>query len=141
MLAGILLAVSIAESSGLKTPRPIVTPTLHYPEMARMARIQGIVTLKVRLADDGRVTGAEVAGTTSNTTKGGDKFLSNAAIDNVTKWEFEPTDANAPTIREFEMQYVFRLRGKPSPNASTRMKVKSPPLAVEITGRPPQVMY
>ena len=132
-----LLAVLTVDCFAQRPPRVVAAPRLNYPPIAWWARIQGTVTLRVRLSDDGRVKNAELVRTTVNTRESQEQVLSTAALDSVNKWQFEPTGAKAPTIREFEMQYVFKLVGRPSHEYRSRMKVNRR-FTVEIISPPPR---
>ena len=130
-----LLAASPLKGFAPRVPRVIAAPELSYPQMARMARIQGTVTVKVQLTDEGLVASAEVVMTTINTRQSQAGILSNAALENVQKWKFEPLNPQAPSRRSFEVRYVFKLVGQPA-GYSSRMRVRHP-LTVEITSHPP----
>jgi len=63
-----------------------------YPELARRARVEGVVILNVRTDEDGRVDQVKVANSK-------DPFLARAAIEAVKQWRYQP----------------FSLRGKRYP--------------------------
>lgn len=54
-----------------------------YPEMARQARVQGVVVVECTVSPEGRVTGARVTRSVP--------LLDAAALAAVSQWEFEPT--------------------------------------------------
>jgi len=54
-----------------------------YPELARRARVEGVVILNVRTYEDGRVDQVKVANSR-------DPFLTRAAIEAVKQWRYQP---------------------------------------------------
>jgi len=69
---------------------------LPYPPAARMARIQGVVVVRVKLEDDGRVSSAFAIS--------GNKALIPDTLSNAKKWKFEPNSRKSAVI-----VYEFRL--------------------------------
>jgi TonB family protein len=69
---------------------------LSYPPAARMARIQGIVVVKLKLEDDGRVSSAFAIS--------GNKALIPDTLSNARKWKFAPNSQKSAVI-----VYEFRL--------------------------------
>jgi TonB family protein len=85
---------NITEPVKLSGPNPI------YPEAARRARIQGVVVLECIIAKDGSVREAKVL-------RGLPLGLTEAAVDAVKKWKFEPsTLSNKPV----EVLYILTVR-------------------------------
>jgi TonB family protein len=69
-----------------------------YNELARVARLQGDVKLRVSIGRDGRVSKAFVAQSNSH------KLLRDEAVKNMEKWTFNSGDE-----RTMEITYQFRL--------------------------------
>lgn len=69
---------------------------MQYPQMARLARIQGEVLVEATVADDGRVMAARA--------RSGHGILADAAEQNLRKWVF-----SQGTSRNLEVIFVFRL--------------------------------
>jgi TonB family protein len=69
---------------------------LAYPSVARMTRVQGVVVVKVKLADDGSVSSASALS--------GNKTLIPDTLSNVKKWRFKPNTSKSAVI-----VYDFRL--------------------------------
>ncbi|MGH9515781.1 MAG: energy transducer TonB [Terriglobales bacterium] len=61
-----------------------------YPPLARMARLQGIVVVRVRLDKDGKVVDAEGLS--------GHPILTSASIDGAKKMQFQPNAEKAAVI-------------------------------------------
>jgi protein TonB len=70
-------------SSGIKTPTRIKDVPPIYPEIARQARVQGVVILEAIIGADGRVQQARVLRSVP--------LLDQAAINAVQSWEYTPT--------------------------------------------------
>lgn len=64
---------------------PVLVNKVHpvYPELARKARVEGVVILNVRTDENGNVDNIKV-------TKSKDPLLNRAAIDAVKKWKYQP---------------------------------------------------
>jgi TonB family protein len=63
---------------------------LRYPPLARTARIQGTVVVRVRFDDSGRVTEAS--------SLSGRDVLAGAALDNIKKWTFASNATNTALV-------------------------------------------
>ena len=85
---------NITEPVKLSGPNPI------YPEAARRARIQGVVVLECIIAKDGSVREAKVL-------RGLPLGLTEAAVDAVKKWKFEPSTLNNKPV---EVLYILTVR-------------------------------
>jgi TonB family protein len=85
---------NITEPVKLSGPNPI------YPEAARRARIQGVVVLECIIAKDGAVREAKVL-------RGLPLGLTEAAVDAVKKWKFQPSTLNDKPV---EVLYILTVR-------------------------------
>lgn len=72
-------------------PQPISTPKPVYTEMARKARIQGIVIVQLILDKNGRVTNAKAL-------KPLPMGLTEATLDTVREWRYEPATLNGKPV-------------------------------------------
>jgi protein TonB len=70
----------------IKEPKKLRNVNPVYPQVARQARVQGIVILECVIDTDGRVTSVKVLR--------GIPLLDAAAIEAVRQWEYEPTRVN-----------------------------------------------
>ncbi len=82
-------------------PKHIETPI--YPPLARAARIEGKVTLKVTIDANGNVYNAEVADDPAHQAR---EMLVQSAFDNMMRWTFEKPPA-APFTQLIVYQYKF----------------------------------
>ncbi|HLK62276.1 MAG TPA: TonB family protein [Bryobacteraceae bacterium] len=77
-------------------------PPPKYPPLAKQARIQGVVTLKVLIAEDGTVKSAQLVS--------GHPLLAPAALDAVKRWRYLPTLVDGvPVEVESEADVSFKL--------------------------------
>jgi TonB family protein len=97
-----------------------------YPPLALQARIQGIVTLNVTLAQDGTVRELRVAS--------GHPLLVNSAIDAVKQWTFGPQVAGTQLEVEVPFQLPEDLRGSEAarPAAPTGWEVPELQPAIRV---------
>jgi TonB family protein len=86
----------------IREPRKIKNVNPVYPDLARRARVQGIVILECTISESGAVTDVRVLR--------GQAMLDQAAIDAVRKWVYEPTLLNgAPVPVVMTVTVNFRL--------------------------------
>ncbi len=81
-------------------PKKISGPNPVYPEAARRARIQGVVVLECIIGKDGVVKDSKVL-------RGLPLGLTEAAVDAVRKWRFEPSTLNGKPV---EVLYILTVR-------------------------------
>src|SRR5579864_7349323 len=117
-LSALLVCVSIAQvvvpqrirvSSGVESGllQSKVAPI--YPPLARQARIQGTVVLKVIINRDGEVQDISLFS--------GHPMLAPAAIEAVKQWKYRPYLLNGePVAVETQVQVNFSLSDKPAPD-------------------------
>jgi protein TonB len=73
-----------------------------YPPEAKAARVQGTVKLQVSIRRDGQVSLVSVIS--------GDPLLSDAAVEAVKQWMYQPTVVNGSPVQvETEVDINFRL--------------------------------
>lgn len=92
---------------------------IDYPPLAKMARIRGIVVVKVTLDHKGRVVAASAIT--------GHPLLSRACLPNANEWKFQPSHQKGAIII-----YEFRLGESFCPNGSNN--VIRPPNVLVVTG-------
>ena len=74
-----------------------------YPELARRARVRGLVLLQVTVDEEGKVTEVRVIR--------GHPLLNQAAIDAVSQWRYSPTLLNGeptPILATVSVNFVLR---------------------------------
>ena len=84
-------------------PRLLKRVEPDYPPLARQARVEGSVWLKLSIGRDGRVTGSQVVA--------GHPLLVMAAREAVSQWQYEPVldDSGEPTEATIDVRVPFRL--------------------------------
>ena len=86
----IALLGGLREDSSDFFKRLIASPHPAYPELARRARIQGIVKLQVKVKADGRIEVQKVLQ--------GEPVLADAAMDAVKRWRAKPASINGTRV-------------------------------------------
>lgn len=103
-----------------KDMRIVASEDLKYPPFARSARIQGVVVVRAKLDNDGRVVDAEAIS--------GHELLIPDSLTNTKKWRFQPNAHRAAII-----VYNFRMPGGGC-NSPTSFSLVQAPNFVTITG-------
>jgi periplasmic protein TonB len=86
----------VEEANLIYGPKPV------YPQLAKMARIQGTVRLQALIATDGTIKGLKVMS--------GHPLLVKAALDAVERWRYRPTLLNGQPVEvETEVDVNFAL--------------------------------
>jgi len=100
---------------------------LSYPAIARAAKVQGTVVLRVQVGPTGKVE--------STRTISGPPLLIQAATDSVKQWTFRPFEKNgSPTRASSDVSLVFILSGTPvaPPKQPEKASSPSPPAKIKI---------
>ncbi len=88
----------------VKPPEKLVAPSPQYTEIARKARIQGVVIVEAIIDKEGSVTNVKIL-------KGLPMGLDSAAADAVQKWKFKPATLNGkPVAVIYNLTVNFRLQ-------------------------------
>jgi protein TonB len=88
----------------VQKPEKISAPAPQYTEIARKARIQGVVIVQAIIDEQGNVTNVQVL-------KGLPMGLSEAAVDAVKQWKFKPATLNSkPVAVYFNLTVNFQLQ-------------------------------
>lgn len=126
MIKGFLSLVTIcyAFTCLSQTLRPRYIETTTYPASARVARIQGRVTLKVTIDKDGTVQHVELAHPMAYRTQ---PVLQQSAIDNMRHWKFDrPASAPATLTVIYEYKFDGSLPVNDHCNPITKMEFDLP---------------
>ena len=86
-------------SGNVLAPKRIYSPDPHYPEEARHARIQGVVILQTIINTAGAVTDVKVL-------KGLPSGLTEAAVEAVSSWRFEPATLEGKPVAVYYLVTV-----------------------------------
>jgi len=98
-------AQRIRVSGNVQAARLVKTVQPVYPSLAKQARISGTVTLHAIISTDGRVLSLEVLS--------GHPMLTQAAMDAVRQWEYQPTLLNGEPVEvDTTIEVVFTLNQK-----------------------------
>ncbi len=88
----------------VKPPEKIVYPSPQYTEIARKARIQGVVIVEAIIDKEGNVTNVKVL-------KGLPMGLDQSAVDAVKRWKFKPATLNGkPVAVIYNLTVNFQLQ-------------------------------
>jgi TonB family protein len=94
----------LAVGGDVRAPEKIVSPQPQYTEIARKARIQGVVIVQAIIDKEGRVTNVKVL-------KGLPMGLEAAAVDAIKQWRFKPATLNGrPVTVYYNLTVNFKLQ-------------------------------
>jgi protein TonB len=94
----------IVVGGDVKAPEKISAPPPQYTEIARKARIQGVVIVQAIIDKEGNVTNVKVL-------KGLPMGLEEAAVDAIKQWKFKPATLNGrPVTVYFNLTVNFKLQ-------------------------------
>lgn len=85
----------------IQAPRAISTPPPEYPSIAKMTKIQGVVTIEAILDEHGDVVEMKIVS--------GPVLLYKAALDAVARWKYQPTSLNGHPI-SVEMNIIVNFQ-------------------------------
>lgn len=122
----LLLSVATCCAQAQLCVRHIVVPT--YPVLARMARVEGAVTVEAKIDKDGRVI--------SIRSSGGQELLQRASEQNIRQWAFSPGPPGKMGWSEVTIRYVYKLKGSENYYDATSDVTIDLPDRIEITARP-----
>jgi TonB family protein len=120
----IRIGSNVQESKLIRKVEPI------YPELAKKARVQGKVTLKITVDQEGNVTDASVIE--------GHPLLDDAAISAVRQWKYSPTFLNGKPVPV--MATVTILFNLPSVGPVTPLLVKRDSIRIDDDAKGPNLI-
>jgi len=115
------------------SPQHLELPT-GYPNVARAARLQGTVTVKLTISGDGRVIAAD-----ANSPDGllrAHPLLQTEAAALTRRWKFTCFNCAKESTHPYDVTFNYRLEGKESANPDTQIAVDWPN-QVTVTAHPP----
>lgn len=123
----LLLTLNSYQTVDATCVKHILVP--RYPRLARLAQLQGAVTVKIEIGIDGTVV--------STVSSGPDDLLRRASEENVQHWTFcRAPEGTGP--RMYSLTYVYKLEGAKEYNGSPPIVSIDLPDRVEIIGNPPE---
>jgi len=112
-------------------PRVKDVPIPKYPPLARMAQLEGAVTVEVEIGADGRVTSAK--------STGGHAILQRAAEENARLWTFGVITNGGEFPIRHTIIFDYKIVGNRVAYPDCPQVVLHLPNSVEITSQPPLV--
>jgi TonB family protein len=126
-LGTLLIASAVCCAAQGLCVRRIVAPG--YPRLARIAKMQGEVTVDIGVSADGRVVSVK--------TSGADELLKEASAENARQWTFCPTrKAPSEPLEHLIVTYIYRLDGGEEYYDPPPRLVFDLPQRIEITTHP-----
>ncbi len=119
-----LVCASALAYAGDRAVRHIVSPG--YPRLARIAQLQGDVTVEIEISKDGKVASAKA--------HAGHPILQRASEENARTWTFEPAKEDSAQ----SIHYHYVLEGRQTYYDPPPKVVFELPSYVEIRSRPYQ---
>jgi hypothetical protein len=103
----LLLSVVAFGQSGIHVCVQHLEPTFHYDRMARLARVQGTVRVRLTIESDGRVTSA--VGTVVDQQYKAQDILKQRTEELLKKWTFSCIGCAPNSAYEHEMTFTYKL--------------------------------
>jgi TonB family protein len=117
---------------GIREPKKLVHVDPVYPEIAKSARVQGVVIAEVVVGVDGAVTDARIIRAVAD--------LDMAALDAIRQWRFTPTLLNGqpvPVIMTVTVNFRLDADGNPRPFIPPPPPPPPPGLQASVQAPPP----
>jgi TonB family protein len=102
-----------------------------YPRLARMASLQGSVTVDFEVSPDGQVISASGSGAAN-------RLLIRASEENIQQWTFRPPDQRGTSPTKRRIVYVYKLEGRKLYYDPPPTVVLDWPDRLQITTNPPE---
>jgi TonB family protein len=136
------LAVCGLAAHGFSQDKPVIIvkhlEPMRYPDLARQARLQGSISIRLKISSSGNVVDAEAS--TADTLLKAHPLLQKETVNLVRRWTFGC--ANCPPKAEYEhyLIFVYRLEGQETQSNNSRFTMDSPD-HVTVATNPPQVNW
>lgn len=131
----VLSSLGLGENAPLIVVKHVDAPTT-YPHLARQARIQGRVSIRLKISASGRVLDAQAA--TEDSLLKAHPILQSQALQLVRNWTFECIGCLNNAGYNHTLVFIYRLEGKQEPYNNSRVTMDLPD-TVTIIANPPQV--
>jgi TonB family protein len=121
---------------GAISPQHMELPS-RYPNVARAARLQGTITVKLTVSDDGTVIAANA--NSRDALLGAHPQLQAEVADLTRRWRFACSNCTKENTHPYDVTFTYRLEGKESANSDTQIAVDMPN-HITVTAHPPIAM-
>ena len=118
------------------SPQHMELPS-RYPNVARAARLQGTVTVKLTISGDGKVIAADAI--SSDALLRAHPLLQTEAAGLTRRWTFTCFNCAEESTHPYDVTFTYRLEGKESTYPDNRIAVDWPN-QVTVTANPPITM-
>jgi TonB family protein len=144
MLTRLILAVVL---SGLAVPgfaqdKPVIVvkhlEPMRYPDLARQARLQGSISIQMKISSSGTVVDAEA--NTTDTLLKEHPLLQKETVKVIRKWTFGCDNCAPNADYEHVLTFVYKLEGAGTQHNDSRFTLDSAEHATVTTG-PPQTNW
>jgi TonB family protein len=131
----VFCTLGFCENAPLIVVNHVDAPTT-YPHLARQARIQGTVSIHLKISALGRVLDAQAA--TEDPSLKAHPILQSQALQLVRNWTFECIGCPNSTGYDHTLVFIYRLEGKEEPYNNSRVTMDLPD-TVTIIANPPEI--
>jgi TonB family protein len=118
------------------TPQHMELPS-RYPLVARAARLQGTITVKLTISGDGRVVTADAI--SQDALLKSHPLMQTEVAGLMRRWKFACSNCAKQSTHPYDVTFTYKLEGKESANADTQIAVDWPN-QVTVTAHPPIAM-
>jgi TonB-like protein len=127
---------------GLSQNKPVIVvkhiESMGYPAVARQARLQGSISIRLKISSAGSVVDAEAS--TADALLKEHPLLQNETVKHVRNWTFSCVDCAPKDHYEHTLTFIYRLVGEETQNEKSHFRL-DPPDRVTITANPPQANW
>lgn len=143
MFAKLTLAIAICGLAvdGFSQATPIITikhlELLQYPNLARQARLQGTISIHLKIASGGVVLDAEPS--TADALLKEHPLLQTETVKLVRTWTFSCSHCAPESEYEHVLTFVYRLEGREAQSNNSHFTIDLPD-RITITANPPEAV-
>ena len=109
-----------------------------YPWLARQSRLQGSISIRLKISSTGSVVDAEAS--TADALLKEHPLLQNETVKQVRKWAFGCLNCASKDYYDHTLTFVYRLEGEETQKSKSHFTI-DPPDRVTITANPPQANW
>ncbi len=125
LASGFLASLTFAQAKNPAaiTPMHIELPS-RYENVARAARLQGVVTVRLTVSGDGKVIAAEAS--SPNPELKAHPILQAKTAELTRRWTFVCSNCLKDSRHEYDVTFIYKLDGKENAYDDTRISVDLP---------------